>query len=523
MKTGMAGLERGCEVLMDLIGQGTSRMGMQPLLEIVFNQLEKLPELKIVRRGALLISNSRGELVRVASCGFSDERAAYCERVSLDRCGCGQVATSGHAACLTCKGDSEVKSDCSSHFGLHFILPLLDEGKTIGVMPIYFEPSHTPSEAETHFMDALAKILSSVVSRRLMEEALEIRELKLEEKQAEVIRKLGAASEYRDNETGMHVMRMSHIAGAISKAMGLSADEREKIVMAAPMHDVGKIGIPDAVLLKPGKLDDIEFKAMTLHTNIGADLLDGDDELMRLACEIAMTHHEKWNGTGYPIGLKGEKIPLAGRICAVADVFDALTSRRPYKEPWSIDKAIEYIQGESDKSFDPKVVECFEKAMPEILRIRELYRDSIIDPRDVLTLPPLVPRNGAWIEWDKSIEVGIGVIDAHHHYLVDLTNDLYAAINERQGSREIGRVLKALERYAAVHFHEEEKMMRHCGYEEADKHAVMHYFFSNKIREFWADFHASPLTMGFEMVYFLRNWLINHIKKEDIKLHSLLG
>jgi hemerythrin-like metal-binding protein len=523
MGSEMAGLERGCEVLTDLIGQGASNMSMQSLLETVFHYLAKLPSLKVVPRGAILLSNSRGELVRVASCGFSEARAAYCERVTLDRCGCGEVASTGDFLSAPCKGDKEVRDGLPDDSGDHFIIPLTDNGKVIGVMPIYTENGHVIGDEEKHFYNALAKVLSSVVSRRLMEETLEIRELKLEEKQAEIIHKLGAASEYRDNETGMHVMRMSHFSGAIARAMGLSSDEREKIVMAAPMHDVGKIGIPDAVLLKPGKLDDTEFKAMTLHTNIGADLLDGDDELMRLACEIAMTHHEKWNGTGYPVGLKGEKIPLPGRICAVADVFDALTSRRPYKEPWPVDKAIEYVREESGKSFDPKVVECFEKAIPEILRIRELYRDSIIDPRDVLTLPPLVPRKGVWIEWDKSIEVGISVIDTHHRYLVDLTNDLYLAVNERQGSREIGRVLKALERYAAVHFHEEEKMMRHYGYEEADKHAVMHYFFSNKIKEFWRELHSSPLTMGFEMVYFLRNWLINHIKKEDTKLHALLG
>jgi hemerythrin-like metal-binding protein len=470
-----------------------------------------------------LLSNSRGELVRVASCGFSEARAAYCERVKLDRCACGEVASTGAAIFRPCKGDNEVKEDAPEGASDHFIVPLMDGDKLIGVMPIYLEAGHVFDENETHFMESLAKILSSVISRRLMEEALEIRELKLEEKQAEIIHKLGAASEYRDNETGMHIMRMSHIAGAIAKAMGLSADEREKIVMAAPMHDVGKIGIPDAVLLKPGKLDDGEFNTMTIHTKIGGDLLDGDDELMRLASEIAMTHHEKWNGSGYPVGLKGERIPLAGRICAVADVFDALTSKRPYKEPWPVAKAVEYIEKESGHSFDPAVVEAFNRAVPEILRIRELYRDSIINPHDILSLPPLAPRSGVWINWDESIKIGISVIDEHHHYLVDLTNDLYFAVNERRGSREIGRILKALERYAAIHFHEEERMMRHYGYAKADEHAVMHFVFASKIKEFWRELHSSPLTMGFEMVYFLRNWLINHIKKEDAKLHALLG
>jgi hypothetical protein len=361
MSTNPIGLDNACEVLTDLIGLGTAKINMQSLLEAFFYGLSKLPDLKIVPRGAILLSNSRGDLVRVASCGFSEGRAAYCERVTLDRCGCGEVASTGDFLYRPCKGDMEVKDDLPENVGDHLILPLLDNGKTLGVVPIYIEPGHVFDEKAKHFLEALAKILSCVVSRRLMEEALEIRELKLEEKQAEVIRKLGAASEYRDNETGMHVIRMSHIAGSIARAMGLPTDLREKIVMAAPMHDVGKIGIPDAVLLKPGKLDDIEFKAMTLHTNIGADLLEGDDDLMLLASEIAITHHEKWNGTGYPTGLKGDKIPLAGRICAVADVFDALTSRRPYKEPWPVEKAIEYIRSESGKAFDPAIVASFDK------------------------------------------------------------------------------------------------------------------------------------------------------------------
>ena len=158
------------------------------------------------------------------------------------------------------------------------------------------------------------------------------------------------------------------MSGILAREMGLDASECDAIRRAAPMHDVGKIGVPDAVLLKPGRLDEGELAAMRRHAAQGARMLaGGKTALVRMAETIARTHHERWDGSGYPHGLKGEEIPLAGRIVAVADVFDALTSERPYKRAWGVDAAVAEIEGLAGKHFDPRVVAAFLAALPEIL------------------------------------------------------------------------------------------------------------------------------------------------------------
>jgi len=196
----------------------------------------------------------------------------------------------------------------------------------------------------------------------------------------QVIRRLGLAAEYRDNETGNHIIRMSQYSYLLALASGLTQARADLILNAAPMHDIGKIGIPDSVLLKPGKLDANEWKIMQSHVTVGAKILSGDNsELMLLAKQIALHHHEKWDGNGYPSGLKGEEISIEGRICAVADVFDALLSIRPYKEPWTVDEALNLIESEAGKQFDPQLTRLMRGILPELLKIKEQFPDT---PKD---------------------------------------------------------------------------------------------------------------------------------------------
>lgn len=211
----------------------------------------------------------------------------------------------------------------------------------------------------------------------ILEEKVRERTRELTETRLEIIRRLGRAGEYRDNETGMHVIRMSKSCQTLALAAGLSEEAAEMILNASPMHDVGKIGIPDGILLKPGKLTPDEWETMKTHSEIGADILDEhSSEMIQMAQRIALTHHEKWDGSGYPKGLKGEEIPMEGRIAAICDVFDALTSERPYKKPWPVDEAVDHINENSGSHFDPRLVEVFNRVLPEILRIRDQYADE---------------------------------------------------------------------------------------------------------------------------------------------------
>jgi len=196
--------------------------------------------------------------------------------------------------------------------------------------------------------------------------------------QLDLIHRRGRAAEYRDNETGMHIKRMSLYCVALAEAMGLSWHECDMMKHASPLHDLGKIGIPDKILLKPGKLDADEWEIMKTHSTIGAQILSrSKSDMLNFAKIIALTHHEKWDGSGYPKGLKGEKIPQAGRIVAICDVFDALTSVRPYKKAWSLKDTFSHLEEQKGSHFDPKIVPLFLDITPEILKIQKQHGDPL--------------------------------------------------------------------------------------------------------------------------------------------------
>ncbi|MEQ6916372.1 HD-GYP domain-containing protein [Halomonas aquatica] len=210
----------------------------------------------------------------------------------------------------------------------------------------------------------------------VLEEMVRLRTEELSSTRLQVVRRLGLAAEYRDEETGEHILRMSKCCALIARELGWDDAQCELIFLASPMHDIGKIGIPDRILLKPGKFEPDEWEIMKTHVTIGAQMLDGDDsDLMRLARDIALTHHEKWDGSGYPNGIAGEQIPLSGRIAAISDVFDALSSPRPYKHAWPIEEVLALIKENRGKHFDPMVVDAFFRVLPAILEVRERYQD----------------------------------------------------------------------------------------------------------------------------------------------------
>lgn len=203
---------------------------------------------------------------------------------------------------------------------------------------------------------------------QVLESRVRARTEELRETQLETVRRLGQAAESRDDATGMHIARMSRFSQRLAVAAGWSQSDGETVLHATPMHDIGKIGIPDHILRKPGKLAPEEWEVMKSHTTIGAQILAGSRaSVLRMAETVAMYHHEKWDGTGYPTGLAGEDIPLAARICSVCDVFDALISERPYKRAWTVDAALAEIDYQSGKHFDPRLAQLFVALAPELL------------------------------------------------------------------------------------------------------------------------------------------------------------
>jgi putative two-component system response regulator len=279
---------------------------------------------------------------------------------------------SGHEVCQRLKAESSTRK-----IPVIFVTAMNQvedeaQGFALGAVDYITKPVSPPivqARVKTH--------LALHDQNRELERMVRERTAELRHTRQEIIKRLGRAGEFRDNETGMHVVRVAHYCRLLGEAVRMNEEDLDLLFNAAPMHDIGKIGIRDNVLLKPGKLDDEEIKIMRQHVPFGGEIIgEHADPLLSMARTIALTHHEKWDGTGYHRGLKGEAIPLVGRITAIADVFDALTSVRPYKKAWPVQDAVTLIQREAGTSFDPELVKHFVAILPHILAVREKYSDT---------------------------------------------------------------------------------------------------------------------------------------------------
>jgi len=264
-------------------------------------------------------------------------------------------------------------------------------------IPVIFITAKTEVADETHgfelgAVDYITKPISpSIVrarvrthlalhdQRRAMAREVRDRTRELQETRLEIIRHLARAAEFRDKDTGAHIIRMSHYSRLLGQAYGGHEAWVDHLFNAAPMHDVGKIGIPDSILLKPGKLNPEEWEVMKRHTLYGGEIIgESTSPLLKMARDIALSHHERWDGSGYPLGQAGEAIPLEGRIVALADVFDALTSVRPYKPAWTVEDALREMRKGSGSHFDPHLLGLFEQILPACLEVRSQYADASI-------------------------------------------------------------------------------------------------------------------------------------------------
>ena len=245
-------------------------------------------------------------------------------------------------------------------------------GLSIGAVDYITKPISPPlvrARVRTH--------LALYDQSRELEHMVGQRTHELSQSRQQIIRRLGRAAEFKDNETGNHVLRMAMYSRLLADAAGMGKREQEILFHAAPMHDIGKIGIPDELLKKPGPLTAEEWVVMKRHPQIGADIIgEHEDDLLATARAIALTHHERWDGSGYPRGLAGEAIPLVGRIVAVADVFDAMMSERPYKAAYTQEETLHYMLSGAGTHFDPELVPLLRRILPQIDRIRDIYADE---------------------------------------------------------------------------------------------------------------------------------------------------
>ncbi len=280
---------------------------------------------------------------------------------------------SGHEVCRRIKANAD-----RSSIPIIFVTTMTsieDErfGFELGAVDYITKPISPPkvlARVRTH--------LALYDQNRELERMVHQRTAELSNSRKQILRKLGRAGEFKDSQTGNHVIRMAHFATLLASAIKMPQSAIDLLGLTAPMHDLGKIGIPDHILQKPGKLDAQEWALMQQHPQFGADILGLDNDLLiKTARSIALSHHERWDGTGYPSGLKAEAIPLVGRIVAVADVFDALMTVRPYKPAFSVADTMQYITDQSGRHFEPRLVDALVTILPELLKIHNQYADEL--------------------------------------------------------------------------------------------------------------------------------------------------
>jgi putative two-component system response regulator len=340
------------------------------------NSPQERPTLLVIDDAPESIDVLRGVLsaeYRVKACinGAAGLEVARSSRPDLILLDVMMPGMDGYEVCRRLKEDSATRA-----IPVIFVTTLSDvasesQGLAMGAADYVTKP-YVPELVRSRVRTHIALSHQSIALERLVAE----RTAELLETRLEIVRRLGRAAEYRDNETGMHVVRMSRVSRLIALALGSSEADATLLLHAAPMHDIGKIGVPDRVLLKPGKLDADEWQLMRLHTIVGGEIIgQHSSDLMKTAREVALRHHERWDGRGYPDGIAGEAIPLSARIVALADVIDALLSNRPYKVAWSREATLDYVRAERGRHFDPKVVDAFMSVAPACFEIQDSLRD----------------------------------------------------------------------------------------------------------------------------------------------------
>lgn len=421
----------------------------------------------------------------------------------------------GYQTCQLLKGNRK-----HAHIPIIFVTAITDvkaeeKGFQLGAVDYITKPFSPPivlSRVKTHLALHRKEVtLKSEVKKRT--QALRLINNELQSTRISIIERLGRAAEYKDNETGLHVIRMSNYSKIIAMASGMPEEKAQILLLAAQMHDIGKIGIPDKILLKPGALNDEEWKIMKQHPRIGAGIIGyHTSDLLNMSRIVALSHHEKWDGSGYPNGLKGEQIPLIGRIVAIADVFDALTTKRPYKEAWPVEKAVQHLKDEAGKHFDPTLLSLFIENLPKVLEVRSQWQENDETTTDTTKEDEY---NGRFLSWDPKYSVAVPLLDSHHKQIIDILNRLYDATTNNESEISIEEIFEKLFTYTLDHFSEEEKLMELHNFPDLAIHKLQHLRIKQETDRQYHIFQSNSQQIPPELFLMLKDWWMTHILKFD--------
>jgi response regulator RpfG family c-di-GMP phosphodiesterase len=367
-----------------------SELTSEETVEIVFSYISKITTVKNLDKQLMLMADLGRELIRADRCTVwlvdskKDElwtKVAHgLNEIRIDKHFgiVGSAVKDGEPLIINDPyNDDRFDKDIDQKTGYHtnnvLVIPIKNsEDKIIGA---YQAVNKLTKEAIFTQKDLDRLLLAVTYTGKELESSMLYKEI--EDTQKEIIYTMAEIGETRSKETGNHVRRVAEYSKILASGYGLSDEEAELIKMASPMHDIGKIGIPDSILLKPGKLTEDEFKIMKTHSKLGYNMLKHSDrKILKASAIIAHEHHEKWNGKGYPRGLKGEEIHIYGRITAIADVFDALSSDRCYKKAWELEKVLNLLKEERGEHFDPKLIDTLFDRLDEILKYKKMYDDK---------------------------------------------------------------------------------------------------------------------------------------------------
>ncbi|HSM23978.1 MAG TPA: bacteriohemerythrin, partial [Anaerolineaceae bacterium] len=383
----------------------------------------------------------------------------------------------------------------------YYAVPLIVKNQLKGVLELFHRAELESNEEWLNFLHALANQAAIAIDNSSLFNDLLQSNTELTQAYDATIQGWSQAMDLRDKETEGHTQRVTELTTKLGSLFGLSDEKLVHVRHGALLHDIGKMGVPDGILFKPGPLTDEEWVVMRKHPTYAYELLS-PIHFLRPAINIPYCHHEKWDGTGYPRGLKGEQIPFEARIFAVIDVWDALTSDRPYREAWSDEKTLDHIRSLSGSHFDPQVVKiCLDSGL--------LQDHSKMNRR----MEPF--------KWSEKYSVGVRELDQQHKTLFMLLNRLISATGTISiHSETISEILGEMTRYAQTHFTTEERLLEAYGYPGLEEHKVQHNDFRNKTTEFIEKATIGDKQIPEVLLEFLTNWLTHHILEEDMAYRS---